>query len=48
MFNNLTALVSVLAGVLVMKDPFSPLSVAAFALILLGVWGVNRYAADHK
>ena len=42
------ALVSVLAGVLVMKDPFSPLSVAAFALILLGVWGVNRYATDHK
>lgn len=47
-FNNLTALVSVLAGVLVMRDPFSPLSVAAFALILLGVWGVNRYATDHK
>lgn len=45
-FNNLTALVSVLAGVLVMKDPFSPVSVAAFALILLGVWGVNRFAAE--
>ena len=45
-FNNLTALVSVLAGVLVMKDPFSPVSVIAFALILLGVWGVNRFAAE--
>ena len=45
-FNNLTALVSVLAGVLVMKDPFSPVSVVAFALILLGVWGVNRFAAE--
>ena len=45
-FNNLTALVSVLAGVLVMKDPFTWVSVIAFALILLGVWGVNRYAEN--
>ncbi|MBQ8536351.1 MAG: DMT family transporter [Clostridia bacterium] len=45
-FANITTVVSVLAGVIVMGDPFSPLSAAAFGLILIGVWGVNRYAVQ--
>ena len=45
-FNNISTVVSVLAGVVVMKDPFSPLSAAAFLIILAGVWGVNRYAVQ--
>lgn len=44
-FNNISTVVSVLAGVIIMGDPFSPVSAAAFLIILAGVWGVNRYAA---
>lgn len=43
-FNNISTVVSVLAGVVVMKDPFSPISAAAFVIILAGVWGVNHFA----
>ena len=42
-FTNLSTLVSVASGVVIMGDPFGPVSVAAFALILLGIWGVNRF-----
>ena len=45
-FNNLTAVVSVLAGVLVMKDPFTWVTALASVLILAGVWGVNRFGAE--
>lgn len=45
-FSCMGTVVSVLAGVLIMKDPFSLLSLAAFVCILIGVWGVNRFAAD--
>lgn len=47
-FNNLTALVSVLAGVWVMKDAFSWVSALAFVLILAGVWGVNHFAQKER
>jgi C1A family cysteine protease len=30
-----------------MRDPFTWVSTLAFALILLGVWGVNRFAAKE-
>ena len=40
-FQNLGTVVSVLAGVLVMGDSFTWVSLAAFILILCGVWGVN-------
>lgn len=43
-FNNVSTIVSVLAGVLVMGDPFTLTSGVAFVLILAGVWGVNRFA----
>lgn len=47
-FNNLTAVVSMLAGVLIMKDPFGWMTALASALILAGVWGVNRFGAETK
>ena len=43
-FTSLSTVVSVLSGVVIMKDPFTPVSLLAFVLILLGVWGVNRFA----
>lgn len=45
-FSCMATVVSVLAGVLIMKDPFSLLSLGAFVCILIGVWGVNRYASE--
>ena len=47
-FTNLSTLVSVVSGIIIMGDPFGPLSVAAFALMLLGIWGVNRFRAADE
>jgi drug/metabolite transporter (DMT)-like permease len=41
-FGNVSTVVSVIAGVAFMGDPFGATQAAAFALILAGVWGVNR------
>ena len=43
-FNCMSTLFSVLSGVIVMKDPFTWVSAAAFALMMLGMWGVNWFA----
>ncbi len=43
-FSNLTTAVSVFAGVLVLHEPFSWLSLLCIGLILLGIWGVQRTA----
>lgn len=43
-FVNVTTLVSVLAGVFLLKEPISPISVCAIGVIILGIWGVQRYA----
>lgn len=45
-FSCMGTVVSVLSGVLFMHDSFTLLSFAAFVLILLGVWGVNRFSTD--
>jgi len=42
-FGNLSTVVSVAAGVLIMKDPFTWVSALAFALILCGIAGVNYF-----
>ncbi len=47
-FTSLSTVVSVLSGIVIMKDPFTPVSLLAFALILLGVWGVNFFAEGEK
>ncbi|MBQ2818033.1 MAG: DMT family transporter [Clostridia bacterium] len=43
-FNCIQTVVSVLSGVIIMHDPFSITSGIAVILILLGVWGVNRFS----
>ena len=45
-FANLTTAVSVFAGVLVLHEPFSWLTFVCIALILIGIWGVQRTARD--
>lgn len=45
-FGSFSTVVSVLSGVLLMGDPFGWVSAAAFVMILLGVWGVNRFAEN--
>ena len=42
-FNNLSTVVSVAAGVIFMGDPFTWISAAAFVLIMCGIVGVNRF-----
>ncbi len=43
-FANVTPVVSVLVGVLLLHEPFSPIHVPGIALILLGVYMVNKNA----
>ena len=42
---NFSTVVSVLAGVLLLREPFGWVSAAASAAILVGIWGVQRFAA---
>ena len=43
-FSNVTTVVAVLAGVLILREPFSLVQAGALALILIGVYGANRKA----
>lgn len=43
-FANITTIVSVLAGVILLNDPFDFGSGLYITMILVGVWGVNRVA----
>lgn len=47
-FNSFGTVVSVLSGVLIMKDEFTLMNLVAFVLMLSGVWGVNRFTSDKK
>lgn len=47
-FGSFSTVVSVLSGIIIMQDPFTPVSVIAFVLIMAGVWGVNRFAAKTE
>jgi len=40
-FNNFSTVVSVLAGIFIMKDTFAPLQIVGIVVILLGVFGVS-------
>ncbi len=42
-FSNLYTIVAVLAGILFLKEPFLPMLIPCTAMILVGVWGVQRY-----
>ena len=43
-FNSFSTIVSVSSGVILMHDPFTLTSAIAFAMILFGVFGVNKFA----
>jgi drug/metabolite transporter (DMT)-like permease len=43
-FNSFSTIISVSSGVILMHDPFTITSAIAFAMILFGVFGVNRFA----
>lgn len=43
-FNSFATIVSILAGVIFMGDPFTLISAISFVLILGGVFGVNHFA----
>jgi len=45
-FGNLSTVVSVAAGILLMGDPFTWVSGIAFILILCGIAGVNRFKSN--
>lgn len=47
-FTTFSTIVSVLSGIIIMKDPFTWVSFVAFVLILFGVWGVNHFAAPEE
>ena len=46
-FANLTTAVSVFAGVLFLHEPFSWLTAVCVAVILIGIWGVQRTARER-
>lgn len=45
-FANLTTAVSVFAGVIVLREPFSWLSLLCILLILTGIWGVQKTGVE--
>ena len=47
-FNSFSTLISVLSGIILMKDPFTPVSILAFLMILAGVRGVNYFAEKER
>ena len=46
-FSNLTTAVSVLAGIVFLHEPVTWLSAICFLLIIVGVWGAQRFAASQ-
>ena len=47
-FCNLTTILSVVAGTLILNEPFSMLSVIAMAVVLIGIWGVQKFSPEEK
>lgn len=47
-FSNIVTVVTVLAGVLILKESFSPPQYLLCLLILFGVWGVNAFAGKWQ
>lgn len=41
-FANLTTVISVIAGVIFLREPFGPVALLASAMIVAGVWGVQK------
>lgn len=47
-FSNLTTVISVLAGVVFRNEPFALTHAAGAFMILLGVWGTNRFSPEGE
>ena len=47
-FCNLTTVISVLAGVIFLGDPFSPVSIIAMIAVLVGIWGVQKFDKESE
>ncbi len=47
-FVNVTTLVTVLVGVIFLKESLSPLSYVAAGMIVVGVWGVQHFARPEE
>lgn len=47
-FSNIITVVSIIAGVVFLKEEFSPLQFIICAFIILGVWGVNTFTKDRE
>lgn len=45
-FANITTVVSVFAGVVFLHERCTPLSITASVVIIVGIWGVQRFSAD--
>jgi len=44
---NLTTVISVVAGMVLLKESFSTASVIAMAVVLIGIWGVQKYTPEQ-
>jgi drug/metabolite transporter (DMT)-like permease len=42
-FSNITTVVSIFAGVLILKESFEPNQIIGIVIILIGVWGTNHF-----
>lgn len=47
-FCNLTTVLSVLAGVIILGEPFSLTSAAAMLAVLIGIWGVQKFGPETQ
>ena len=45
-FTNLTTIVTVMAGVLILHEPFLPIIVPTTIMIIVGVWGVQKFTPE--
>ena len=46
-FCNLTTVLSVIAGIVILGDPFSAVSVIAMIAVLVGIWGVQKFTPQE-
>lgn len=45
---NLTTVISVVAGVVLLDEPFSPVSLIAMLAVLVGIWGVQKFPPKEQ
>lgn len=45
---NLTTVISVVAGVVLLNEPFSPVSAIAMLAVLVGIWGVQKFPPKEQ